>query len=88
MWTKEEVLKNYHEDKAKLEAEGENAFFLASLLSSIGKASNMGDSFTETCKGLHRIMDKVSAAFTESLTYLEQFANFLEDGSQQEAEGQ
>ncbi len=86
MWTKEELLKDYHENKAELEAGAENALFLASLLESIGNASDMADPLLETCKGLYRIMDGVSAEFTNSLHYLGQFAELVENDSQKESE--
>ena len=66
MWTKEELLKHYHEDKAELGAGAENALFLAGLFDTIGNASNMADPILETYRGLYRIMDEVSAYPYES----------------------
>ncbi|UCG13592.1 MAG: hypothetical protein JSU72_03695 [Deltaproteobacteria bacterium] len=86
MWTKEQLFKYYHMDRPRLDDERQNAFFLASLLGCIGHSSDMGEPFIETCKGIHKIVDKISGAFEGSLSYLKEFAELVGSG-QEEATG-
>ncbi len=85
MMTKEEALRLYHQQIFVWKEQCDNLLALSSSIGLAGEASEDGNRFTEACRGLHRILDKITANYNNTLFHFKQMVEILEAEAKEEA---
>ena len=85
MMTKEKALELYHQQIFVWTEQCDNLFALSSSLGLAGEASDDGNRFTEACRGLHKILDKITANYNNTLFHFRQLVEILEAEAKEEA---